>query len=626
MEALNCESGARYMFRRALLPIPFAAALLVLSACGSNDNSTAAAPPTGASTPAGPAVSAQDALTTKTPIKHLVVIFGENRSFDHYFGTYPTAKNPAGEPAFTAAAGTPTPNNLEQNNLLTANPNSINTNNNVSFTTLPSGVITTSIALNPFRLDRAQANTEGQTHDYTAEQLAYDNGAADLFPLYTGNNTVSSTGVYGQEGLVVGYYDGNTVSAMWNYAQHFALNDNAYTDTYGPSTPGAIEVISGQNNGVVPANGAAQVGNIIPDNAGGFTLTGDADPTGDICNTSTASGQGQFGPNNQNIGDLLNAKNITWGGFMGGFDTTAKNENGTTGCARTTFSTVLNSSPTDYSPHHNWFQYYPTTANLAHTRPTSVAVVGMTDPKDSTSTPVHHEYDVNDFFAAVEAGNFPSVSYIKAPEIGDAHPGNSDPLDEQAFDVKVINFLMQQPDWNNTAVIITYDDSDGWYDHRYIAPKTSSADTTQVKTGFNFGPQTPGTAPSGAPGVATGADQLNGVGSCNAPGSKPGVGVTAAAVNGRCGPGTRVPFIVISPYAKVNVIDDTQISQASVVQFIEDNWLGGQRIGKGSTDATTGSIMTMFDFTKTTPNAPLFLDPAIGAPLATAPAGSATPN
>jgi phospholipase C len=627
MEALNSESGARYMFRRALLPIPFAAALFVLAACGNSNNNTP--PPAAASSPAGAAVSPQDSLATATPIKHLVVIFGENRSFDHYFGTYPTAQNPSGEPAFTPAAGTPTPNNLEQGTLLSTNPN-LNPNNSASFSTIPAGggaaVVTTSVPMAPFRLDRSQANTEGQNHNYTAEQLAYDNGAADLFPLYTGNNTVSTTGAFGEQGLVVGFYDGNTVAAMWNYAQHFALNDNAYTDTYGPSTPGAIEVISGQNNGIVPANGAAQVGNIIPDNASGFTLIGDTDPTGDICNTSTASGQGQFGPNNKNIGDLLNAKNITWGGFMGGFDTTAKNENGTTGCKRTTFSGTLNSSPTDYVPHHNWFQYYPTTANLAHTRPTSVALVGMTDPKDSTATPVHHEYDVNDFFAAVEAGNFPSVSYIKAPSIGDAHPGNSDPLDEQAFDVKVVNFLMQQPDWKNTAVIITYDDSDGWYDHRYIAPKTSSSDTEQVQGGYNIGAQTPaGPAVNGAQGVATGADQVNGVGSCNAPGSVPGVGVTGATVNGRCGPGTRVPFLVISPFAKVNTIDDTQISQASVVKFIEDNWLGGQRIGNGSNDATTGSIMSMFNFTTTAPNAPLYLDPAIGTPLAAAPAGSATP-
>jgi phospholipase C len=107
------------LFCRTLLPIPFAAALFVLSACGSSSNSSAPAAPAAA-------VSAQDALATATPIKHVVVIFGENRSFDHYFGTYPNATNPTGEPTFTAAAGTPTVNGLTTA-LLTANPTVSNT-------------------------------------------------------------------------------------------------------------------------------------------------------------------------------------------------------------------------------------------------------------------------------------------------------------------------------------------------------------------------------------------------------------------------------------------------------------------------------------------------------------------
>lgn len=542
------------MFRKALLPIPFAAALFVLAACGSNVHT--------ASTSAA-SVSAQDALQTATPIKHVVVIFGENRSFDHYFGTYPSAANPVGEPTFTAAAGTPSVVGLTTT-LLTNSPTKANTKNGAN-------------AKDSFRLDRSQANTEGQNHNYTPEQLAEDNGAMDLFPFYTGNNTVSSTGVFGTNGLVMGYYDGNTVTGLWNYAQNFAMNDNAYTDTFGPSTPGAIAVVSGTNNGAVAGIGTSST---ISDTQGGLTLIGDTDPAGDTCSSKTST----VSMSSKNIGDLLNAKNITWGGFMGGFDLTATNANGTTGCSRTTYSSVLGTSPTDYSPHHNWFQYYATTSNPTHARPTSVALIGQTDPKDNTSTPVHHEYDVNDFEAAVSAGNFPSVSFIKAPEIGDGHPGNSDPLDEQSFDTQLVDFIMKQPDWKNTAIIITYDDSDGWFDHRYTAPTTSSFDAT--------------TSESAGGSTVTGADQLTSAGVCNATGATQGVGVNGGTVNGRCGPGTRVPFLVISPYAKTNYVDDTQITQASVVQFIEDNWLGGQRIGQGSNDATTGSILNMFDFTQ----------------------------
>ena len=559
---------------------------LALIACSSsnNSNSTASTSGGGSTTATTPPVSAQDALATKTPIKHLVVIFSENRSFDHYFGTYPNAQNPLNEPAFVAAAGTTTPNNLNQKSLLTNNPNSLNPANNAA--SAGSGI-------NPFRLDRSEANTNGMSHDYANEQLAYDNGAADLFPAKTGNNGAGSGTKFGTPGLVMGYFDGNTVTALWNYAQNFAMSDNMYTDTYGPSTPGALEVISGQTNGVVPANGAAQGDNIIADGAGGYTMNGDSDPVGDICSTTATTDLAQMGPNNKNIGDLLNAKGITWGGFMGGFDTTSVNANGTTGCKRSTYSSVLAANSTDYVPHHAWFQYYPSTQNAAHTRPSSTAVIGATDPLDSTSTPVHHQYDVNDFFTAVAAGNFPSVSYIKAPAVGDAHPGNSDPLDEQAFIANLVNFLQQQPDWSSTAVIITYDDSDGWYDHAYTAPTTSSFDPAH--------------------------DQLNGAGICNATGATQGVGVTGSAVNGRCGPGTRVPLIVISPYAKVNYIDHTLITQASVVQFIEDNWLGGQRIGNGSHDASTGSLMNLFNFSPASPAPAVFIDPNSGLKVQAAP-------
>src|SRR5262249_18364734 len=169
-------------------------------------------------------------------IKHLVIIFNENRSFDHYFATYPNAGNPPGEIAFKPKPHTPKVNNLVSANLLTNNPNDTNPANGTG-------------APNPFRLDRTQANTRSQNHPSTPEQQAYDNGKADLFPEFTGRGTAGGVGAFGTNGQVMGYFDGNTVTAFWNYAQNFAMNDNAYTDTYGPSTPGAIEEISGKNNG-----------------------------------------------------------------------------------------------------------------------------------------------------------------------------------------------------------------------------------------------------------------------------------------------------------------------------------------------------------------------------------------
>ena len=133
----------------------------------------------------------------------------------------------------------------------------------------------------------------------------------------------------------------------------------------------------------------------------------------------------------------------------------------------------------DYIPHHAFFQYHQSTANPTHARPSSVAAIGHTSIVGGTALdPANHNYDLQDFYAAVKAGNFPAVSYIKMPAFQDGHAGNSDPLDEQAGNVALINFIQQQPEWRHTAVIITYDDSDGWYDHQYMPPKSASYDPT----------------------------------------------------------------------------------------------------------------------------------------------------
>ncbi len=533
---------------------------------------------------AGPAMAAEEtaAAATATPITHLVVIFNENVSFDHYFATYPNAANPPGEPAFTAAPGTPQVNNLVTAKLATRNPNFTNKANGAD-------------AAEPFRLDRTQAATASQDHRYTAEQQAYHAGKADLFPQYTGKATAGGVGAFGTKGQVMGYYDGNTVTALWYYAQHFAMNDNAYADTYGPSTPGMLNLVSGQTNGmrIVAASKnpstLAAVSYYIGDGAGGLTMINDVDPGYDVCSVP----KDQAMMTGKNIGDLLNAGRVTWGGFMGGFNLAIKNPNGTTGCKRSTHSAVVGADVVDYIAHHNWFQYYATTANPSHARPSATQAIGHTFlPDGKTQDPANHQYDLTDFQATVKAGNFPAVSFIKLPAYQDGHAGYSDPLDEQAGTVTLINFLQQQPGWKDTAVIITWDDSDGWYDHAFARPTSPSFDAE--------------------------ADQLDGPGKCG--NGSAGKGVMGRPVNGRCGPGTRVPFLLVSPWAKANYVSHGRISLASVARFIEDNWLHGVRLGGGSFDASAGSLMDMFNVASQGGNPPLYLDPETGSRLAAPPA------
>jgi phospholipase C len=532
-------------------------------------------------------------LKTKTPIKHLIVVFNENRSFDHYFGTYPNAINPEGEPIFEPAKNTP--RNI--NNLLSS-PALLDNNPNANPNVVPSNGATVTQpsnganAANPFRLDRTQADTAGQNHSYGPEQKAYDAGKNDLFPLDVGSGTAGAAGAFGTKGQVMGFFDGNTVTAYWNYAQNFAMSDNAWGDTFGPSTPGLLEMFAGQTNGMVPGVGTS--GNELPDGQGGFTLIGDVDPTFDICSRGTS-----VSSTAKNIGDLLNAADIPWGSFYGGFNLQTINDNGSSGCSgvnsqgvvtanagRSHVSAVTGRTVNDYIQHHIWTQYFASTANPNHLRPTSTKAIGYTNvPGTNKIDPANHNYDLNDFFTTVGSGNFPAVSFIKMEAYQDEHPGNSNSLDAQAGFVKLVNFLMEQPDWDSTAVILAYDDSDGWYDHAF-APTTQASFSAQ--------------------------DALTAPGQCGVPGVTPvPLGVKGLPVAGRCGPGTRLPFMVISPYAKQNYVSHVFITQASIPQFIEDNWLKGERLGGGSFDATTGSIMDMFDFTQKK-STRLILDPTFG--------------
>jgi phospholipase C len=515
--------------------------------------------------------SSRPATAVPARIEHVVVIFDENVSFDHYFATYPHATNPPGEPAFHPAPDTPAVNGLG-GALLSQNPNLLNSMNGRG-------------AMNPFRLDRTQAATADQHHGYTAEQLAFHAGLMDLFPRSVGNSTMPfipgrppdlPAGPLGTTGLTMGYFDGNTVTALWNYAQHFAMSDNSYGTTFGPSTPGAINLVSGQTNGVVELlNGK---GGTTDGGHGSTTLISDVDPNGDVC-SSPAKVLATFG--GPNIGDALTKAGITWGWFQGGFDLSVTNPDGSTGCFRTTTSAVTHVLSADYVPHHEPFQYYTSTANPKHLRPSSVAAIGHNGDR------ANHQYDLNDFYAAVEAGNFPAVSFLKPPAYENGHAGNSDPLDEQAFLVHVLNFLQQQPDWRTTAVIIAYDDSDGWYDHQ-MGPIVNHS-TTPV-------------------------DALSAVGACgDGSTALPGIAADNPHAQGRCGYGPRLPLLVLSPWARPNYVDHVVTDQTSIIRFIEDRWLHGQRLGAGSFDALAGSLDTMFDFHQQ-PRPALILDEKTGEP------------
>lgn len=460
----------------------------------------------------------QSAPTTTTPIKNLVVIFQENNSFDHYFGTYPNATNPPGEPAFTAKPNTPTVNGLTPG-LLSNNPNSTA----------------------PFRLDRSQASTCDNDNHYTDEQKAYDHGLADMFPEIT-----SATGAGCTPALAMGYYDGNTVTALWNYAQNYAMSDNYFGTEFGTTVMGHLNLLSGQTNQTNTASISGTIAN--------GSVIANIDPVADDCSTGKTVQM-----TSKNVGDLLNAKGVTWGWFYADFDPISTAANGTATCSSI------------YNPHYAPFQYWASTANPHHLLPSSPAMIGQTDQ-------ANHQYSINDLLNLVaNGGTLPAVTFLKATTTQTGHPSDSTPLEEQAFLTQTINFLETLPQWSNMAIIITYDDSDGWYDHVIPPIVNPSADSAND-------------ALAGSSGL------------CGTPAS--------GAYNDRCGYGPRLPLLVISPFAKQNFVDHTLTDQTSILRFIEDNWQLG-RIGDQSFDALAGPLLNLFNFNG--PAAPpLFLDPATG--------------
>jgi phospholipase C len=444
-----------------------------------------------------------------TPIQHVVVIFDENNSFDHYFATYPNALNPVGEPAFNPAPGTPPVNGLS-GGLLTKNPNSIA----------------------PYRLDRNMASTCDNDNHYADEQKAYDAGLLDKFPDNT-NVAVSATC---PAGLVMGYYDGNTVTALWNYAQHFAMGDNFFDTEFGTTVMGHLNVISGQTHttSVQTISGKVVNGTVIANVEAGF----------DDCVTTATGTPVQM--TSKNIGDLLNAKGVTWGWFYADFPQSTNNQ-----------PIPFANCPSTYNSHYDPFQYYKTTSNIHHLPPSSPSAIG------TASDQANHNYTVNDFWTAANSGNMPAVSFIKASKPQTGHPSDSTPLAEQQFLVETINALQKLPEWNSMAILITYDDSDGWYDHVMPPIVNQSNDPSQ--------------------------DSLLGAkGMCGTP--------AAGAYLDRCGYGTRLPFLAISPYAKQNYVSHSLMDLTSITRFIEDNWALGQ-LGDQSFDALAGSIEDVFDFT-----------------------------
>ncbi len=242
----------------------------------------------------------------------------------------------------------------------------------------------------------------------------------------------------------------------------------------------------------------------------------------------------------KNIGDLLNAKHVTWGWFQGGFAPTSTNS-----AARSA------APPTQHVGGDQVDRVLAAPGSvpvLRHDRepgPPGADLAGRDRPHRPGQPPVRPVRLLRRP-EGTGGAKLPSVSYLKAPEYQDGHPGESGPTDEQRFLVNTINQIEKSKYWPSTAIVVTYDDSDGWYDH--LPPKIVNGSNDGINTGE---PPRAGTTPRCAP-RARWASAPPTAGSGTASGcrwwsSRPARGRTTSASN--------------------------LTATTSVVQFIENNWL-----------------------------------------------------
>jgi phospholipase C len=603
-----------------------AAVVLAAGAAAASATTIRAAGPPG---PPGPPSPGNPA----TPIKHIVVIFQENVSFDHYFGTYPFALNKPGDgQTFTPAKGTPDVNGLTWS-LLAANPNSSN----------------------PMRLDSSPTGLAGspggqitcdQDHDYSDEQQAFDGGKMDQFvqSVGTGGGNIPGGARPCDAKVVMDYYDGNTVTALWNYAQHYAMSDNSFGTTFGPSAPGAINLVSGDTGGVDTGHEAQPAGSpvtistssapnndITPDGQGGYSLTSDAQPYWDDCSTRDA-----VALKGQNIGDILNQHHLSWGWFQGGERPStsfadALTDIGAGGQKTSTFTpdefksffataanrpahssnqslcdsvhpvgvalgaTAAQTAPLnfgfkdDYIPHHEPFNYYESTANPHHlTIPTdgmgNDTLAGLKEIGTDTQsyangvpqfdTP-NHQYDTSDFDQLVHAITDEGLSpdYLPAVSFIKA-PGYEDGHAAYSDPADEQQFIVH--------IVNELEQSPDWSSTAiFINYDDSDGWYDHAFSGVTN--QSKSVADNLTNTVLGGPPPATTSGLCTptpaAPPAPPGPhGPSApgpgplAGQQGRCGFGPRLPMLVLSPYARTNFVDHNLSDQSSIINFVEYNW------------------------------------------------------
>jgi phospholipase C len=500
-----------------LMCVPLALAVPLLLDCesdGTNDKSLLPEPTCTPGQPASAPPKSSGPTHVFDAINHFVVIYMENHSFDNLYGAdslppSTSAKSPGGNPQssacdtqkgmFPKAEGMGNAKNYaqqDQTSAVYANlPNPLDTSKTPP---VPDAAFPGNLKNGPFDLINYQStsqNTPDLVHRWYQEPLQIDKGKMDRFVAYSDS-----------KGLAMGYYQ-TCQLPLAQLAKRYTLSDHFFHAAFGGSflnhqwlvaaasptfpaaPPGAIAQVDGKGNllvdGFVTAKGCYVVNTAF---------------TANTPHPSSAS-KGNLVPSQTNatIGDRLTNAQLDWAWYAGGWN-----------------DAIAGHPDAQFQFHHQPFAYYENYA-------------------DGTPGRAAHLKDETDFMAAVQAGSLPAVSFVKFIGELNEHPGYSNVAKSEQHAVDVISAIMAGPNWKDTAIILTYDENGGQWDH--VAPPTVDS----------------------------------------------------------WGPGTRVPAIVISKYAKKGYVDSTVYDTTAILATIEHRW-GLDPLS--SRDAASADLAAAFDFSQ----------------------------
>jgi phospholipase C len=459
---------------------------------------------------------ASDFAARADKVRHLVVIYAENHSFDNMYGLFPGANgiDQATPEQYTQLDhdGTPLPELVVFGSDGKPNP---------AFPRMPN---------KPFRIDAPPVNRPPTTIVPSPIHVFWHN----IEQINGGrNNKFAAMSNVG--GWVMGHYDGSQFK-VWQWAKEYTLADNFFMGAFGGSylnhqylicacapkhenAPASMRVRLDANGKLEkrPDSPSAKEGAVRVYSAGGGQVSPDgyslnttqppyqpsgippaangpkefADPAGDARN-----GQPLPPQTAANIGDLLSAKGVSWAWYAGAYRQALEDGEQPAGVKRRIVYTRENNSP-NFQPHHQPFNYYARYA-------------------PGTAERAEHLLDGDDFIKAIDSGTLPAVSFYKPAGRDTQHPSYTDIVTGDMHIDNLLRKLRASPQWNDMLVVVTYDENGGYWDH--VPPPTG-----------------------------------------------PGFG-------DRFGPGSRIPTLLIGPHVKKGFVDHTTYDTTSILQFISKRW------------------------------------------------------